>query len=130
MKPRRTFAPEFKAQVVLAVLSGTKTPAEACREHQLKPEILSRWKAHFVQNAAKLFETNSAGNPDQARIAELERMVGRQRQARAPADAAVRSDAEEGGSEMPNDHERSWLCPLPQSGPRLGGDSPQSSLGQ
>lgn len=77
MKPRRTFAPEFKAQVVLEALSGAKTQAEARREYQLKPELLSKWKAHLVQHAAKLFETNSSGNPDQARIAELERVVGR-----------------------------------------------------
>lgn len=77
MKPRRTFAPEFKAQVVLEVLSGAKTNADACREYQLKPELLSKWKAYLVQNAAQLFETNATGNSDQARIAELERMVGR-----------------------------------------------------
>jgi transposase len=77
MKQRRTFSPEFKAQVVLEVLSGAKTQAEACREYQLKPELLSKWKAYLVQNAARLFETNSTANPDQARIAELERVVGR-----------------------------------------------------
>jgi transposase-like protein len=76
MKPRRSFSAEFKAQVALEVLSGTKTQAEACREYQLKPEMVSKWKAYLVQNAAKLFETNASGNPDQARIAELERMVG------------------------------------------------------
>lgn len=77
MKERRTFSPEFKAQVVLEVLSGTKSNAEACREYQLKPEILSKWKAHFVENAAKLFELNCQNSPEQARIAELERVVGR-----------------------------------------------------
>lgn len=77
MKQRRTFPPEFKAQVVLEVLSGTKTNVEACREYQLKPEILSKWKTHFVENAAKLFELNSQNNPEQARIAELERVIGR-----------------------------------------------------
>ncbi len=54
MKQRRTFSPEFKAQVVLEVLSGTKTQVEACREYQLKPELLSKLKAHLVQNAANL----------------------------------------------------------------------------
>jgi len=77
MKQRRAFPAEFKAQVVLEVLSGTKTQAEACREYQLKPELLSKWKVHLVQHAAQLFETNSTGNPEQARIAELERVVGR-----------------------------------------------------
>jgi transposase-like protein len=42
MKQRRTFSPQFKAQVVLEVLSGAKIPAEACREYQLKPQLLSK----------------------------------------------------------------------------------------
>lgn len=77
MKSRRTFSPEFKAQVVLEVLSGTKSNAEACREYQLKPEILAKWKTHLVQNAAKLFATHLSSGPDQVHIAELERVVGR-----------------------------------------------------
>ncbi len=34
MTKRRSFTPEFKAQVVLEVLSGTRSPAEACRPLQ------------------------------------------------------------------------------------------------
>ena len=33
MTKRRRFTPEFKAQVVLEVLTGARTAAEACREH-------------------------------------------------------------------------------------------------
>ena len=73
----RTFSPEFKAQAVLAVLSGSKTAAEICREHQIKPDLFSRWKAAFLENAAKVFERETTLDPQQARIAELERMVGR-----------------------------------------------------
>ncbi len=73
----RTFSPEFKAQAVLAVLNGSKTAAEICREHQIKPDLFSKWKAAFLDNAAKVFERTSTVDPQQARIAELERMVGR-----------------------------------------------------
>jgi len=73
----RTFSPEFKAQAVLAVLSGSKTAAEICREHQIKPDLFSKWKAAFLENAAKVFERETTLDPQQARIAELERMVGR-----------------------------------------------------
>ena len=61
----------------MAVLSGNKTAAEICREHQIKPDLFSRWKAAFLDNAAKVFERESAVDPQQVRIAELERMVGR-----------------------------------------------------
>ncbi len=39
---RRTFSAEFKAQVVLEVISGVKTFTEACRQYQLSEQTLSR----------------------------------------------------------------------------------------
>ena len=76
MARRRTFRPDFKARVVLEDLTGVKSAAEICREHQLKPHVLARWKAEFVQRAPEVFATNPSGE-DQERIVELERMVGR-----------------------------------------------------
>lgn len=77
MTQRRTFTPEFKAQLVLEVLSGVTSVAEACRHHQLKPELLCQWKTEFLHNAAKVFEKDKHRSQDQQRIAELERLIGR-----------------------------------------------------
>ncbi len=77
MVRHRTFTPEFKAQVVLEVLSGAKTAAELCRQHSVKPQLLSDWKASFLANAAKVFQSDERTSQEQARIAELERLVGR-----------------------------------------------------
>lgn len=77
MKHRRQFSPDFKAQVVLEVVSGAKSAAEICREHQLKPELVSNWKAQFLREAPTLFARADEVDPAQARIAELERVVGR-----------------------------------------------------
>ena len=41
---RQSFTPQFKAQVVLEVLSGLKSQAEVARQHKLKPELIARWK--------------------------------------------------------------------------------------
>ena len=77
-KRRRKFDAEFKAQVVLEVLSGVKTRAEACREYGIGSQLLSKWKAHFLENAARIFEDGSPSrNEDNARMAELERLAGR-----------------------------------------------------
>ena len=38
---RRSFTPQFKAQVVLEVLAGLKSPSEVARQHKLKPELIS-----------------------------------------------------------------------------------------
>ena len=77
MSKRRTFTPEFKAQVVLEELTGLKSKAEICREHRLKPEVFSRWRAQFLERAAEIFATQPSRGDEQERIAELERMVGR-----------------------------------------------------
>jgi len=77
MRTRRKFSPEFKARLVLEVISGVKTASEVCREHNLKPDLLSKWKTTFVAQAARVFETGPELDPAQARIAELERLVGR-----------------------------------------------------
>jgi transposase len=78
MVSRRTFTAEFKAKVVLELLTGAKSSAELCREHQLAASVLADWKALFLAQAASVFETSEPrGNQEAARVAELERLVGR-----------------------------------------------------
>ena len=62
----------------LELLSGGKSVAEAAREYRVKPEIISRWRRQFLENAASVFEkSTAAGGEAEARIAELERALGR-----------------------------------------------------
>ncbi len=78
MRTRRNFSAEFKAKVVLEVLSGAKSAAEICREHNLKPDLLSHWKNQFLANASKVFENGATVDPQQARMDELEKLAGKQ----------------------------------------------------
>jgi transposase len=39
--------------------------------------VLSRWRQEFLQRAPTLFEQNTVSDQRDARIAELERMIGR-----------------------------------------------------
>jgi transposase-like protein len=73
---RRQYTAEFKAKLVLEVLSGEKTPSELCRTHKLNPNVLARWRKEFVQQAPSLFERDAQTSQEQQRIAELERLVG------------------------------------------------------
>jgi transposase len=77
MAQRRKFTAEFKAQVVLDLVSGAKSAAELCRQHQLNPQLLARWKTEFLERAPLLFEQEAMQSQEQERIAELERVVGR-----------------------------------------------------
>ena len=77
------YTPEFKAKVVLEVLSGTKSFSQACRDYQISEQSLSNWKSLFLENAATIFDKagdtdkKNQSDPNEQKIAELERMVGR-----------------------------------------------------
>ena len=71
------FTPACKARVVLEELTGVKSAAAMCREPQLKPPLLSHWKAPLVARAPELFGSPPGGSDAQERVAEPERMVGR-----------------------------------------------------
>lgn len=55
--PEPSFQPEFKAQVVIEVLSGVKSAVESCREYNLSPQLLAKWQADFLENAPKAFQS-------------------------------------------------------------------------
>ena len=73
---KRQYSAEFKAQLVLQVLSGEKTASELCRTHKLNPNLLSRWRKEFLAGASSIFESQSRNTAEQQEIAELERLVG------------------------------------------------------
>ena len=77
MKTRRTFTAEFKAKAVLSILMGEKTASEICREYQLKETVLSRWKQQFLEHAPQVFQREQPTDQAEARIAELEQVIGR-----------------------------------------------------
>ena len=77
MRKRRQCTPEFKARLVLDLLSGVQSQAEACRKHSLGPNLLAFWKSAFLERAHLVFDSNSAHSAEQERIAELEQVLGR-----------------------------------------------------
>jgi transposase len=77
MTKRRTFSPEFKVRVVLEMISGEKGLTQASREYGIKDTVISRWKQEFLERAVQVFEQPQDNHPEQERIAELERMVGK-----------------------------------------------------
>ncbi len=77
MNQRRRFTPQFKTRVVLEVLTKLKSMAQVCREYDLKEQVVTRWKAEFLERAPSLFAADRQRDQDQAHIAELERLIGR-----------------------------------------------------
>ncbi len=76
-RTRRNFSAEFKAKVVLEIISGRKSAAEVCRDYQLKPDLVLHWKNQFLTKAGQVFENGAEIDPQQARIQELERLAGK-----------------------------------------------------
>lgn len=77
MTHRRTFTAKFKAQIVLELLTGTKSMAQLCREHALKDQLVYRSTAEFLERADTIFGGDAERHQAQERIAQLEQMVGR-----------------------------------------------------
>ena len=77
-RKRRTFTPEFKAEVVLEALRGESSQAELCRRHNLSEDQLSKWKQQVVENVATLLVSSpdKHSNEMTERIAQLEQLVG------------------------------------------------------
>lgn len=77
MKKRRTYTAEYKAKIILEILTEQKSIAQASREYGIKNSVLSRWKQEFIERSPAIFEQGSSVDGRDQRIAELERMVGR-----------------------------------------------------
>lgn len=77
MQIRRQFPPEFKARIVLDVLTGVPSQAEACRTHGLSPNLRALWKTTFRERAHTVFAGEASRRAEQARRAELEQVLGR-----------------------------------------------------
>jgi len=74
---RRVFSRDFKLQVLREIEAG-KSQAQVAREHQINQQILTRWYQEYREKKERAFPGKPGAQPsDEARIAELERMVGR-----------------------------------------------------
>lgn len=73
---RRRFSREFKLQV-LRELDGGKTVAQLCREYDLTRFLVSKWRREYEENPDGAFPGKGKTSKDEARIEELERLVGR-----------------------------------------------------
>ena len=75
---RRKFTASFKAEVIRDLLTGRLSAAELCRQHQLSSSLLTLWKEAALDRLQLLFQADEERDPQQARIADLEQLVGRQ----------------------------------------------------
>jgi transposase len=69
---------QAKFNAVVELLSGQKTADEICLEHGVPRRSLYRWRQQLLEEGPLIFERDEAGGKAaEARVAELEQMVGR-----------------------------------------------------
>jgi transposase len=73
---RRTFTREFKLKVIREVEAG-KSQAQVAREYQITENTISKWRRQHRQYQDRAFAGRGHAYTDEARMHELERMVGR-----------------------------------------------------
>jgi len=74
---RRVFTKDFKLQVIRQVQAG-KSIAQAAREHDLHPNLIAKWQKLNELYAQDAFQGNGHAYTQEAKIAELERLIGQQ----------------------------------------------------
>jgi len=72
---RRRFTRAFTLQVVREIGAG-KSTAQAARQSQRHPTLILRWRQAHLRSAEQACIGNGRLQKDEARIAELERMIG------------------------------------------------------
>lgn len=50
------YTPEFKARIVLQVISGEKELGVIANEYNINPNLIRKWKAAFLERASVVFE--------------------------------------------------------------------------
>ncbi len=74
--PRRKFSRSFKINAIKEYEDG-RSSAAVCRKYQIGHQILSRWVREYRANPVGAFSGNGKISTNEARIAELERIIGR-----------------------------------------------------
>jgi len=67
---------EFKLAILAQVDAGTSL-AQVARENGLHPTLVARWKREYREKPEEAFRGSGHPYKDQAKIAELERLVGK-----------------------------------------------------
>jgi transposase-like protein len=76
MAKRRKFSPEYKARLVLELISGERSAAAIARKEHLKDSLLYEWRAQLIHQAPLVFSPPPAHNELAQQVAELERLIG------------------------------------------------------
>ncbi len=78
MGKQRKYTPETKVRIVLEILRGEKSVAQASREYRINDSLLHCWKDQFLAGGKQAFASGQPAEQKRSaeKVAELERQVG------------------------------------------------------
>jgi len=80
-KTRKQYPSSLKAKIVIEALRETKTISELATEHQIHPNLITKWKQSAVAELPKLFERGATKDEtveaQEVKIAELYQEIGK-----------------------------------------------------
>lgn len=68
---RRKFTLAFNAKVALEAIKNQQTLAELSKKFDLKPVMISKWKAEFIENTGAVFEKKNTEKKETAGYADI-----------------------------------------------------------
>jgi transposase-like protein len=74
MRKRNQYSKEFKLSILNELLS--KPAVEICREHNIHPVMVSKWKKEFNQDPGRSFSGNGNLWKVEAELEKYKRLVG------------------------------------------------------
>lgn len=77
---RKTHSKELKFKVAMAALKGDKTVNEICKEFNIAPSLVHKWKTQFKQRGSLIFADNINITSDkylQNKIEQLHAQIGK-----------------------------------------------------
>jgi transposase len=80
MSTHRSFSAQFRREVVQQIISGQKSRAQICREYDLAPRVVGRWKSAYLQQGEQAFHRRQVTAEELSvpkQLYELERLCGR-----------------------------------------------------
>ncbi|MDR0514092.1 MAG: transposase, partial [Coriobacteriaceae bacterium] len=118
---RRSFSPQFKAKLALEALSSEHTVSEIAAEHQLKPNMVRRWKDELAAGASVVFDGARLAKDKKRRgkhlrlsVTSCSRQMAPQRSNATGFGESIRTSMEDKSRlELVKPDEEDDLCPIP-----------------
>jgi transposase len=76
-RTRKKFSPAFKFKVVLEALKEQSTLSEMAQKYEVHPNVISRWKAEFLDKAESVFDSKSNKPEEPQKEDDLYKEIGR-----------------------------------------------------